>query len=105
MRDETFMTWMRLLPKSALSTAAGLAARAKVPHAIHLLAMRAFSHRYGVALEEAEQELPHYPNFAQFFTRRLRPGLRPIDMRANVVVSPVDGCVSQVGYAVQGECI
>jgi len=105
MRDKTFMKWMRLLPKSALSTVVGMATRAPVPRPVHHLAMRAFAQRYGVALEEAEHELEGYSSFAQFFTRRLKPGARPIEGGENVVVSPVDGTVYQVGYVTAGECL
>ncbi len=39
----------------------------------------------------------HYRTFNEFFTRELKPGLRPVDPTPNSVVSPVDGCVSQLG--------
>lgn len=39
----------------------------------------------------------HYRTFNEFFTRELKPGLRPVDSSANSVASPVDGCVSQLG--------
>ena len=105
MRDETFMKWMALMPKSALSRLVGKASRAKAPAAVHRWAMRAFARRYGVQLEEAELALEDYATFADFFSRRLKQGLRPIDSRENIVVSPVDGVVSQAGYAAGGECL
>ncbi|MFZ5471909.1 MAG: archaetidylserine decarboxylase [Myxococcota bacterium] len=105
MRDATFMTLMRLLPKSALSSAVGLAARAPVPRGLHRAAMRVFALRYGVDMGEAEHGFSHYPTFAQFFTRRLKPGLRPIDGGERAIVSPVDGTVSQAGDAEGGRCL
>ena len=105
MRDEVLMKMMRLLPKSALSTLVGKATRAKAPKVVHQLAMRAFARRFEVAMEEAEQGFEGYDTFAQFFTRRLRPGLRPIAEGEKVVVSPVDGAVSQVGYAASGQLL
>jgi phosphatidylserine decarboxylase len=105
MQDQTFMTLMRLLPKSALSTAVGLATRAPVPAALHQLAMRVFARQYKVSLDEAEGSIGDYPTFAKFFTRRLKPGLRPIDHRANVVASPVDAHVSQAGTIERGQCL
>lgn len=105
MRDQTFMTLMRLLPKSALSAAVGAATRVPAPPRLHHLAMRAFARRYQVELEEAELPLEGYPTFAQFFTRRLKAGARAIDSDPRALISPVDGRVSQVGHAERGECI
>jgi phosphatidylserine decarboxylase len=105
MRDQTFMRLLALLPKSALSSLAGGASRARAPAPVHRWAMRAFARRYGVALEEAERGFEGYSTFAEFFSRRLKQGLRPIDAGENIVVSPVDGSVSQVGYAAGSECI
>ena len=102
MRDQTFMTLMRLLPKSALSSAMGHASRLPLPAKVHQLAMRAFAQQYGVELDEAEHALEGYPNFSQFFARKLKPGLRPVDLGVNVIVSPVDGAVSQAGYLEEG---
>ncbi len=105
MREQNFMKLMALLPKSALSSLVGGASRARAPAAMHRWAMRAFARRYGVLLEEAEHGLEGYSTFAEFFSRRLKRGLRPIDARENVVVSPVDGAVSQIGYAAGDQCI
>jgi phosphatidylserine decarboxylase len=105
MRDQTFMTLMALMPKSALSNLVGRASRAKAPAVLHRWAMRAFARRYGVQLEEAELGFEGYATFADFFSRRLKQGLRPIDARENIVVSPVDGVVSQAGYAGGSECV
>ena len=105
MRDQTFMTLMRLLPKSALSAAVGRATRAPVPSPVHQLAIRAFARQYGVDLSEAEGGIADYPTFAQFFTRRLKPGARTIDRRPNVIASPVDGRVSQSGLVDTGRCL
>lgn len=105
MRDRAFLTLLRLLPKSALSSAVGLASRAPAPRSVHRLAMRTFAWKFRVDLEEAELPLSAYGTFAQFFTRRLRPGARPIDLREGVLVSPVDGVVSQLGEVEAGECL
>ncbi len=105
MRDQTFMTLMRLLPKSALSTAVGMATRLPAPSPLHRAAMRAFAKRYRVEVDEAELPLTSYERFADFFTRKLKPGARPIEPGEKVLVSPVDGAVSQIGYTERGECI
>lgn len=105
MNDNAFMQLMRVLPKSALSTAVGHATRLQAPASMHHAAIRAFAKRYNVNVEEAELPIEGYRTFGDFFTRRLKPGLRPIDSGEKVIVSPVDGAVSQCGYAEAGEMI
>ncbi|QRO02268.1 phosphatidylserine decarboxylase [Archangium violaceum] len=102
MNEQTFMKLMQILPKSALSTAVGMATRLPVPAPLHRAAIKTFAKAYNVDVAEAEHALEHYPTFAQFFTRGLKAGSRPVDPGAKVVVSPVDGAVSQVGYAEHG---
>src|SRR4051812_14710910 len=104
MRDQTFMTLMKLLPKSTLSTVVGLATRAPAPAPLHRLAMKAFAKRYRISLEDAEHDVAAYPTFADFFARRLKEGLRPVAPGEKIVVSPVDGAVSQAGYLEKGSC-
>lgn len=103
--DKTFMTLMKVLPKSALSTVVGVATRLPAPAPVHRLAMKAFAKRYQVALDEAEHGFDGYLTMSDFFARKLKPGLRPIDPGDKVVVSPVDGAVSQAGYTHTGECL
>ena len=105
MNDQTFMTLMRLLPKSTLSTVVGKATRLPVPAAIHQAAMRVFASRYGVNLEESEGTIEDYPTVGAFFTRKLKPGRRTIDPGQDVVASPVDARVSQIGQIEQGACL
>src|SRR5258708_6871734 len=105
MRDETYIRLIKLLPKSALSSLIGTLTRSPAPAALHRLAIRGFARRYGVRLDEAELELHQSPTFAEFFARRLKPGLRPVEGGERVVVAPVDGTVSQIGYVERGTCL
>lgn len=105
MDQETFMTLMRLLPRSALSHAVGHATRLNVPPWMHQAVIRKFAEAYKVNLDEAELPVEGYPTFLDFFTRRLKPGVRPVDAAEDAVVSPVDGCVSQLGYALEGKLV
>lgn len=105
MQDTTFMTLMRLLPKSALSSAVGIATRAPAPSKLHQAAIRVFAKRYRVDLDEAERSIVEYPTFAQFFTRKLKPGARTIDMAANAIASPCDGAISEFGTIEGGRCL
>lgn len=71
---------------------------AVVPRAIRL-----FSKVFKVDLDEAVNPDPaSYTTFNEFFTRPLKPELRPVAGGENVLVSPVDGTVSQAGRIEQG---
>lgn len=65
-------------------------------------AIKAFSKAFGVNLEEAQNSDPaSYASFNAFFTREIKSELRPI--ADAVIVSPVDGTVSQSGPIREGK--
>jgi phosphatidylserine decarboxylase len=64
-----------------------------------------FAHAYGIDLSEAEKPVEEYSGFDEFFTRRLRTGLRPIASGPGRVVSPADGTVVESGLATAGKLI
>ncbi|MTV48089.1 phosphatidylserine decarboxylase [Heliobacillus mobilis] len=64
-----------------------------------------FIRRYNVAVEEAEKTWQEYGSLADFFCRRLKPGLRPICVDSEAIASPVDAQVSQMGTASAGRLI
>lgn len=66
-------------------------------------AIRLFSDVFKVNLEEAANPDPvSYKTFNEFFTRPLKQGLRPLAEGENVLASPVDGCISQMGKIEEG---
>lgn len=50
-----------------------------------------FVERYGVDASEFAGPLESYRTFNEFFSRKLKPGARPIDCRENAIVFPADG--------------
>jgi phosphatidylserine decarboxylase len=59
--------------------------------------------QYQVDMSEAVQpDISHYKHFNAFFTRRIKPDSRPIAYGSDVLVSPVDGCISQLGSIEEG---
>jgi phosphatidylserine decarboxylase len=53
---------------------------------------------YNVDMGLAEQSnIDHYIHFNDFFTRSLKPSVRPICAQTNAVACPVDGSISQLG--------
>lgn len=96
--DRLFAFLQYLLPKHALSRIVYRLMRLRSP-AIKNSLLRAFLAGYRIDMSEAEQPDPYaYGSFNEFFTRALRPGVRPIAADPQLVVSPVDGTVSQCGH-------
>jgi phosphatidylserine decarboxylase len=104
MNDRLFISALRLLPKNALSRAAGALTRWRAPAPVRLVAMRAFARRYRIDLSECP-DLDVYRTFGEFFARPLRPGSRPIAPGEQVIVSPVDAVVSETGVAAGGRLV
>jgi phosphatidylserine decarboxylase len=104
MNDRVFISALALLPKNSLSRVAGALTRWQAPASVRLAAMKAFARRYGIDLSECP-DLDVYRTFGEFFARPLRPGLRPIAPGEAVVVSPVDGVVSEAGVADGGKLV
>lgn len=61
-----------------------------------------FARMYGIRVEEAEKALEEYATLNEFFTRRLRPGMREIDQSPNALVSPVDALITGSGPVEKG---
>jgi phosphatidylserine decarboxylase len=53
----------------------------------------AFIHRYGIDGSESEFPASDYPSLDAFFTRKLKPGTRPIDRDPLHLVAPAEGRV------------
>lgn len=59
---------------------------------------------YGVNMEEAaERDVDAYKSFNHFFTRELKPGVRPLTDAKNAIACPADGAVSQAGRITGGD--
>jgi phosphatidylserine decarboxylase len=79
------------LPVHALSRAAGRAASWRLPGPVRSPVLRTFAALVGVDLSEARDPLDRYETLQDFFTRALKPGVRPIDPDPAAVVAPCDG--------------
>ena len=90
--------WLQyLLPQHALSRLVLRATRVRATRFKNAL-IRGFLKLYRVDMSEAQQPDPlQYPSFNEFFTRALRPEVRPMAAAADDIVCPVDGTVSEAG--------
>ncbi len=100
MKDALIVSVLSLVPRNRAARGMGWFARTGVSRAMKSLFVRV----YGVDMSEAEHPPGHYSSLEGLFTRRLKPGARPIDAAPDAVVSPVDGKAAAVGTTVDG-CI
>lgn len=94
---------LRIVPRVRLSRAVGRLCEQPLPAPLSRLVSTAYARAYRVNLDEAEPREDEYPSFDAFFTRRLRPGARPIASAR--VTSPADGAIVAVGDVVEGGTI
>jgi phosphatidylserine decarboxylase len=104
-RERVAMDLLRWTPKGTLSRGIGWAARRRVPRPLRRALYGGFARYVGADLSVLERPLDAFERFDDFFTRTLRPGLRPIAEGDGVVVSPVDGVVCEAGVAEGGRLI
>lgn len=96
-KDQLFLASQYLAPHHLVSRLMGHAADCRTPAVKNWMISR-FVRRYGVDMSEAQLQDPlAYETFNQFFTRKLRPGARPLDTEPGGVICPVDGAISQLG--------
>lgn len=92
-----------IMPKQGLTALAGCLANVKNIKVKNYIIQR-FINKYQVNMSEALIEDPTaYACFNDFFIRHLKPECRPL-AKADIV-SPVDGCVSELGTINQGQLI
>lgn len=91
---------LRVVPRVRLSQAVGRLCDTNVPAPLSRLAASIYCRAYRVNLDECEVSSGPYPSFDQFFTRRLRDGVRPIADAG--VVSPADGRLEHLGPVTAG---
>ena len=59
--------------------------------------IKPFAKTYRINEGEAEFPINQYNSLQAYFTRNLKKGSRPIDMRPDILISPVDGVVTEMG--------
>jgi phosphatidylserine decarboxylase len=90
-------TSLKVLPRKGLSRALGRIARVAAPQPVMRAFMQAYCRAYRVDLSECEIPSAGFGSFDEFFTRRLKPGARPLDLDPTAVLSPSDGLIADAG--------
>lgn len=105
MPNPTPPTWLELIARPKLSQVMHRLVTSRPPKPILKFAISTFCKAYNVEIEQAEQPVTDYETFQKFFTRRLKPGLRPFDKDKAVVPSPADGTLSAFGQLGEGTLV
>lgn len=102
MNDKLFIKLQHWVPQHALSRIIGKIANSHNSF-IKNTFIEWFIKRYQVDMSLAAEENPRaYACFNDFFTRALKPGIRPICREPIAIVCPADGAVSQLGKIKNG---
>jgi phosphatidylserine decarboxylase len=97
LRDRLFVASQYAIPQHFLSRLVYRLTRSRLP-AVKNALIKSFMRGFSPDMSDAMQRDPlAYASFNEFFTRALRPGARPIDPNDSVLISPVDGAISQIG--------
>ncbi|MNJ49469.1 Phosphatidylserine decarboxylase proenzyme [compost metagenome] len=64
---------------------------------ISRLLIPAFAKSYNIPLHEAEKDIKEYRTLNEFFTRKLKPDMRPIPSLPDGLISPVDALITAMG--------
>ena len=92
-----FVWFQHVLPQHALSRLVLHATRVRAPWFKNWL-IRGFLRLYTINMAEAAQPDPfRYASFNEFFTRALRPDVRPLARDPREIACPVDGVISEAG--------
>ena len=103
--DKLKIAMQYALPKHAVSRLVGKLAAAEAG-ALTTKLIKLFIKQYNIDMSEALHEDPaHYKSFNEFFTRPLKPGIRPLAEQQDIIAHPVDGAISQLGEVVDGQII
>ncbi len=94
---------LAIMPKHLMSRMAGGIANIPVPVSMRPAVYRGYCRIFGAVAEEAELSLSAYPTVNAFFTRALKPGLRPV--AEGGIVSLADAAVGASGPIVDGTLI
>ena len=99
-RQKLYLDALRVVPKKGLSRTVR-----RLTQVRSQMAVRRFAARFDLDMTEAEQPIEAYETILDLFTRRLKPGARPIDPDPKALVSPADGAWLVGGPVGDGELV
>src|SRR5690554_4620742 len=97
----TFRLLTELSSRKWISRLTGRLAQSRISR--HMIPR--FARIYGISVHDAEKAVADYTSLNDFFTRRLKPGARPICPEINSVSSPVDALITGIGEISDGQLL
>lgn len=94
----------RIVSFNRTSRLAGKAADASLPAPLLRAIISAYAKAFRVNLDESRRSIEEFSSMGDFFTRELKPGLRPVAAGENLLTSPADGTIHNFG-PVRNGCI
>lgn len=97
---QRYLQWvLKYLPKRTISRWMGKLARQPWSRRLIPIYIRYFR----VDLTPVKKPVHEFENLLAFFIRELRPDMRPVAREDHLIISPVDGTISQVGEITEGK--
>ncbi len=88
------LKFLKFLPKRIISRFVGRLVSLNFPEPIGSQSVKWFAKKYKINLLEAEKDINEYKNIADLFTRKLKPGIRPI---GDGIIHPCDSLLTENG--------
>jgi phosphatidylserine decarboxylase len=88
-----------LSSRKAVSRITGAFAKSKLSKPL----IAHFAKTYAIRTEDAEKPIHEYSSLNDFFTRRLKAGMRILDQLEHTVISPVDAMITGMGDIREGQ--
>jgi phosphatidylserine decarboxylase len=101
MAKQFFRLMTELSSRKSISQVTGAFAKSSISRKL----IPWFARTYGIRLEDAEKHWQEYQSLNDFFTRRLKSGLRPISHGREILTSPVDAAITGMGRIHSGQII
>ncbi len=101
-KEKLFAAFQYVLPHHLISRAVFYFVECRVTWFKNALINQAVKHFHVDMSEAQEESIERYAHFNAFFTRPLKPGVRPLPEDEKVAVSPADGAISQLGDITNG---
>lgn len=93
---------LKILPRNLLSRLVGALVSLRLPQPFRKIIIQNFANYYKINVAEAEKTIDEYSSIQDFFTRRLKKGIRPI---SGSLVHPADAVITSHGRIHSSELI
>ena len=104
-KDKLLIAFQYIIPHRMLNALAAILTNSKKTRLKNFL-IKAFIKKFNIDLSEYIIEDPkEFTSFNNFFTRKLKAGARTFNFSKDIICSPIDGSVSQIGDIHQNRLI